>query len=175
MKKTVLLFAFSALFLGSMVSCKKDDDKKETTPTTTPTPTPNNPLATVKGKGRADITVGGVKDTMYTMEDITPVLNLFAIYCSGVSSSLHMQTGDNKLPAANKTYNVQGDYEKLPSSQQVILNYYDDKTEKDFYATGGEVSYTLTSTEKIVKFDNITFKSEDNTLTKVISFEVKLK
>ncbi len=174
MKKNLLLFAFSALFLGSLVSCKKDDDK-DTTPTTTPTPTPTNPLTTTKGKGRADITVDSAKDTMYSMEDITPVLNLFAIYCSGVSSSLHIQTGDNKLPAASKTYNVQGDYSKMPSSQQVVMNYYDDKTEKDFYATDGTVSYTITSTEKVVKFTNITFESEDRTLSKVISFEVKLK
>ncbi len=174
MKKNLLLFAFSALFLGSLVSCKKDDDK-DTTPTTTPTPTPTNPLTTIKGKGRADITVDSVKDTMSSMEDITPVLNLFAIYCSGASSSLHIQTGDNKLPAASKTYTIQGDYSKMPSAQQAIISYYDDKTQKDFYATSGTVSYTITTTEKVVKFDHISFKSEDNTLTKVISFEVKLK
>lgn len=171
MKKHIVLFALAAFVFGGITSCKKDDDSenKPTTPTT-----PTVPATGKAGKGTGTIEVNSATDTMYAEEVVMPTLNLLGIYCSGTTHSLTIQTGDKGISTATKAYTIQGDYEKLPGTSQVILNYYDSKADKDYYAVGGSVSYIVSGAEKTVKFKDIVFKSEDNQSV-TISFEVKLK
>ncbi len=171
MKKNLLLFAFSALFLGSLVSCKKDDDK-DTTPTATPTPAPVNPLITTKGKGTADITVDGVKGSMSTEEMVD---HFFTIRGMGLSTSMIMISGETKLPAASKSFTIKADLNTLLSPEEIYLTYVDVFNSRELHAVSGNVSYTITTTEKTVKFDDILFKTTDGAYSNKISFEVKLK
>jgi hypothetical protein len=181
MKNHFLVLALSGLFIGSIiVSCKKDDDKTDsgtgsTTSTTSTTSPQTNPLVTKECSGKGDIEVGSLKDTMYAMESLVPPLKLFAVFSTGRSGSLTMQSGYNKLPETSKVFSVLGDPDKLPGTSQVILSYFDDVTQLDYYAVDGTVTYTISLTEKTVKFNDILFRTADNTMSKNISYEVKLK
>lgn len=178
MKRTTSTIVFATLMLAALVSCKKEDSSNETPTTTTTSSTTSsgtpNPLITKACKGVGDIEVNSVKDTVTAMEAVLPPLNLYGIYSDANWGSLTLQSGDKKLPAANKTFTVLGDPDKMPLESQMILEYYDGNAEVSYYATGGTVSYTISSSEKTVKFANITFKN-DSGATKTISFEVKLK
>lgn len=178
MKNLILVSAFACLFIGNIVSCKKEDDDTNdpgTGTTTSTTSTQSNPLVTKECSGEGEVTVDNTKSTMHATESLLPPLKLFAIYSSGETGSITMQTGENKLPASSRIYTVLGDPDKLPGSNQVILNYYNDKNQRSYYAVDGTVTYTISSTEKTLKFNNITFRTIDNEHSTSISYEVKLK
>jgi hypothetical protein len=187
MKKNILALALAGLIIGGVVSCKKDDDKTSsttsstsstaTTSTTSTTSTTGNPLTNKECTGTGSITVDNATDTMYTMEKVLTVgtLKSFGLYASGTKNSLTLFTGDTKLPAATKTFDINGDPDKAPAASQVNIEFYDGEAEEDYYATAGSVVYTITATEKTAKFTNVQFKSEDGTKTKTISFTVSLK
>lgn len=177
MKRTTSTIIFAALMLAALVSCKKEDDSKESTTTTTTSSTTSgttNPLVTKAGSGVGSIEVNSVKDTVTAREAVMAPLNLYGIYCDATWGSLTLQSGDKKLPDATKSFSVMGDPSKMPIASQMILEYYDEKSQLDYYATSGTVTYTISSNEKTAKFSNIEFKA-DNGSTKTISFEVKLK
>ncbi|MES2558961.1 MAG: hypothetical protein V4590_04440 [Bacteroidota bacterium] len=177
MKRTTSTILFAALMLAALVSCKKEDDSKETSTTTTTTSSPStgiNPLTLKNCTGKGDIEVNSVKDTIQAREAVMAPLKLFGIYCETGSGSLVLQSGDSKLPGASKTFTVMGDSDKLPGASEMVLQYYDEISGHDYYATSGTVSYIISSTEKTVTFTNIIFKNEAGN-TKTISFEVRLK
>lgn len=177
MKRTTSTILFAALMLAALVSCKKENDSTETTTTTTTTSSPTpvvNPLTLKACSGTGNIDVNNVKDTLTAKEAVMPPLNLYGIYCDASWGSLTLQSGDKKLPAATKTFTVAGDPDKLPDASQMLLAYYDEATDMDYFGTSGTVTYTISSTEKSVAFSGIVFKS-DNGATKTISFTVKLK
>lgn len=177
MKRTTSTILFAALMLAALVSCKKEDDSRETNTTTTTTSSPStgiNPLSLKACSGKGDISVNNVKDTVTAREAVMPPLNLYGIYCDAGWGSLTMQSGDKKLPSATKTFTVASDPDKLPGATEMVLDYYDENSDIDYYATAGTVMYTISATAKTVKFSNIIFKSESG-LTKTISFEVTLK
>lgn len=177
MKRTTSTIIFAALMLAALISCKKEEESPETTTTTTTTSSPStgiNPLTLRACTGKGDIHMDSISDTITAREAILAPLNLYGIYCDAGKGSLTLQSGDTKLPASNKTFTVADNPNKLPGASQMVLAYYDEQSNFDYYATTGTVSYTITSTGKTVKFSNILFKSDDG-LTRTISFEVTLK
>jgi hypothetical protein len=180
MKRTIPALILAGLILAAMASCKKDDDNtpsknNSTTGTsTTSSNGSNNPLIKKECRGTAEVIIEGNADTMYSLEAILPPLNLYGIYSTGAKYSIALQTGAKSLPATNTTYTVTPDPEKFPNAKEMLLNYYSDEEDMDYFAISGTVQYTITSTEKLVKFSNLTFKSEDGN-TKVISYELRLK
>jgi hypothetical protein len=85
-----------------------------------------------------------------------------------------MQSGAKSLPAANTIFTVAPDPKKLPETKEMILLFYDENDQKDYTANSGTVEYTISTTQKIVKFTNVSFKAEDGT-SKLVSLELSLK
>jgi hypothetical protein len=178
MKRTIPALILAGLILAAMTSCQKDDDTKpatgSTTSSTSTTTGSTNPLTKKACNGTGTIMVDNVSDTMYAMEALFPPLNLYGIYTSGTTHDISMQSGAKGLPSVNTTFTVAGDPNKIPGAKEMILDYYDDDSETDYYAVSGKVEYTISSSAKKVKFTNIQFKSDAGD-SKVISFEVNLK
>jgi hypothetical protein len=178
MKRTIPALLFAGLILAALTSCKKEDDSKPSTNTTTSSTSTTsgtaNPLIKKACKGTADIVVDNVTDTVYAMEALFPPLNLYGIYTSGTTFDISLQSGAKVLPSVNTTFTVASDPEKMPGAKEMILSFYDEASETDYYAVSGTIQYTILASAKIVKFSNIQFKSMDGD-TKVISFEVSLK
>ncbi len=176
MKRTIPALLLAGLILAAMTSCKKENDDKPSnnTTTSTTTSTGTNPLIKKACKGTGDVTIDGIKDTLFAMEELFPPLNIYGIYTTGKDQDLSLQSGAKSLPAASTTFSVAGDPDKMPQADEMILSYYDNKTEKDYYAQSGTIKYTITANAKNVKFSNLQFKSADGDV-KTISFEVNLK
>jgi hypothetical protein len=180
MKRTIPALILAGLILAAMASCKKDDDNSPSNGSTTSgTSTTSsggsdNPLVKKACRGTAEIVVDGQGDTLYAVEAILPPFNLYGIYSTGTVHNITLQTGAKSLPATNTSFTVASDPEKFPGAKEMLLNYYSDTDETDYFAVSGTVQYTITTTEKLVKFSNITFKSDEGA-TKVISFELRLK
>ena len=174
MKRTTPALLFAALLLAALISCKKDESSSETTTTTTTSSTPVNPLLSKACTGIGLLMTDSVTDTLLTKEAIMAPLNLYGIYGTSATGSFTMQSGSSKLPVANTTFTISGDPDKFPSATQMIVEYYDDHSSQEYYATSGSVSYTVSTAEKTVTLTNITFKSNKGD-SKILSFKATLK
>jgi hypothetical protein len=171
MKRTYSALAFAALIIAALASCKKDDDGN---PSKTPITENPTPMPQKEGEGKARVEINNVVDSMNTIEKLMPPLKLLGIYASGTNTSLTLQSGKTKLPTASTVFNIKSDPNTLPTANEMVVSFYDDAEQTDYYAQSGQVTYTVSVTEKRVKFSNVVFKSESGQ-TKTISFEVQLK
>jgi hypothetical protein len=190
MNRNILTLAFAGLMTAGIISCKKEEEGSASITTTTSstattastgttsgTSMPDPTLISRKCTGTGNITIDDVTDTMNVRERIIADINKlnFAINARGSKSNLIIYTGDTKLPEVNTTYTVLGDPNKEPATSEVILELYDTDTGKDFYATRGIITYTITPVDKVVQFTNLEFVSGDGANPRTISFNVSLK